>query len=129
MSQAFKICLEDLINLIEDELSILSLPTTAIFPHSLVAFIMAIYLDLAELKGNTEGEVPSYVVNSYSMTWVVVSGYRRSDEDNAVSCNWTNLNRFYCADKWCKTGRSGCTYKTGEGVLKIRVRCYLNNKL
>lgn len=29
---------------------------------------MAIYLDLAELKGNIKEEVPSYVVNSYSMT-------------------------------------------------------------
>lgn len=73
MSQAFKICLKDLINLIKEQMSSpffpsLPLPSTAIFPHSLVPFITAIYLDLAELKGNREEEVPSYVVNSYPMT-------------------------------------------------------------
>lgn len=76
----------------------LPLPSTAIFPHSLVPFITAIYLDLAELKGNREEEVPSYVVNSYSMTWIVVSGYRKSDEDNAVSSNWTYLH--WCCCRW-----------------------------
>lgn len=38
-------------------------------------------------EGNIEEEVPSYVVNSYSITRLVVSGYRKSDEDNAVSSN------------------------------------------
>lgn len=72
MSQAFKICLEELINLIGKQMSYtflsVSLPSSAIFPHSLVPFIMAICLDLAELKGNMEEEVLLCVVNSYTMT-------------------------------------------------------------
>lgn len=65
MSQAFKICLEDLINLIEVQMSYpfpppFSFLSSAIFSHSLVAFIMAICLDLAELKGNMQEEESLY---------------------------------------------------------------------
>jgi len=71
VSQAFKICLENLINLIAKQMSclfflFLSLPL--LYFLSLLAFTVAIYLDLAELKVNMEEEVPLCAVNSYAMT-------------------------------------------------------------